>query len=543
MKRSVSARHPLVGVAVCFLIGSGVGLTFQRGPVGWLLIGAAVLLSVACGLLLRGKAGHSTPLLLGTVLLLAWGSVWLRSDAPGLKECLPDAPAGPVTLTASVQSDPVEREMNGGTPAVVFLAKATSLVVGEDKTARPVSETLIVKLHGRVNWPPLYGEIWQFRGTLTDVYYRDPLWSGPRRHYELATGLRSATRVSKSDFVASFVSRLTQLREAASAILKKGIEDGDPDAVGLMQALVLGYRSHLSRELRDRFARTGTLHIFAISGLHVGIVASMCIFVLGIVCVPFPYWVLVMAPVLGGYTVVTGGRASAIRASVMATIYFAAPLLGRKPDVVSALAVAALAILSCWPEQLFNVGFIYSFTVVAGIIIYYPLLDRALKRVGAADPFRIEKDAWWIRALRVCVRYLKGILCVSIAAWLASAPLSAHFFARFTPVALIGNLIVIPLAFLILVSGALALVGGSCAVVVAEIFNNASYILVKTLIALISRISTLPGACIDIEPLRLHWVLLWYAALLLLAHHLYRSRDDGVLSQPSFLDHSSSLSE
>jgi len=311
MERFASARHPLVGVAICFLIGSGLGLTFHRGPVGGLLIGAVLLLLVAGWFLQRGRTARSTPLLLGTVLLLAWASVWLRSDAPGLKECLSEAsstvPTAPVTVTVTIQSDPVEREMNDGAPVVVFLAKATSVVVGADATDSPVSETLIVKLYGRVNWPPLYGEIWQFRGTLKDVYYRDPLWSGPRRHYELATGLRSATRVSKSDFVASFVSGLTRLREGASSLLKKGIEDGDSDAVGLMQALVLGYRSHLSGELRDRFARTGTLHIFAISGLHVGIVASMCVFVLGIVCVPFPYWAVAMAPVLGGYTVITGG--------------------------------------------------------------------------------------------------------------------------------------------------------------------------------------------------------------------------------------------
>jgi len=301
----------------------------------------------------------------------------------------------------------------------------------------------------------------------------------------------------------------------------RGIEDGDQEAVGLLQALVLGYRSRLTGEVREHFARTGTLHIFAISGLHVGIVGGMCLFLLGVLRVPMPYWVLILGPVVSGYTLVTGGRASAIRASVMALLYCSAPLFGRKPDAVSALAAAGVIIVAAWPEQLFNVGFIYSFTVVAGIIMYYPLLNRSLWRVGEPDPFRIEEEKWWARYPRWIVRYLRGIFCVSVAAWLASAPLSAHFFGRFSPVALVGNLAVIPIAFFVLVTGALAIIGGSCIGILAEIFNNAGYALVHLLIGVMSRISKAPGACIEIEPLGLEWVLLWFAALVALAAYLY----------------------
>ena len=236
------------------------------------------------------------------------------------------------------------------------------------------------------------------------------------------------------------------------------------------------------------------------------------------------YWVLFMAPLLVFYTILTGARASAVRACIMAIIYYMAPLLGRKADVASALALAALIILAVSPAQLLDVGFIFSFVVVAGIVVYYPIFERPLRRFWEVDPARLQEEHKAIKALRGCARYICTLTAISCSAWLASMPLTAYYFGRFAPVALPANLVVIPLVFLIVLSGCLSLLLGSCVWVLAEIFNNASLALIWVLSRTMAAVRAIPGGSLDIATPSIWLVLVWYFALGSLALYLRGSR-------------------
>jgi competence protein ComEC len=209
----------------------------------------------------------------------------------------------------------------------------------------------------------------------------------------------------------------------------------------------------------------------------------------------------------------------------MAVLYYAAPLVGRRADGVSALAAAALLIVGFAPSQLVAVGFIMSFTVVAGLMMLCPVLDRLAESVSlrklpllaerAADramvpgavPSGIERlaHALWTR--------LRALVVLSVSAWLVSAPLSIYFFGRFTPVPLISNVVAIPLAFLSVLAGCLSILTGQALPVLADIFNHANLAVVGMLTLLTDCLSHLPGGSVHVGPVPAWPIWCWFVAM------------------------------
>jgi competence protein ComEC len=230
------------------------------------------------------------------------------------------------------------------------------------------------------------------------------------------------------------------------------------------------------------------------------IVCGLLVFVLRALRISRILWVFFLAPLLAAYTVATGCEPSATRACIMAVAYFTAPCLGRRTDVLSALALAALIILAWSPAQVCAAGFLCSFVVVGGLVVLCPLLERPLRPLWSPDPLRAQPERWAARLLRAGGRGTAGLLALNAAAWLSSAPLTAYFFGRFTPVALLSNFVVIPLAFAAVLAGCLAVVLGACLAPAADLFNHANLLLARVLMAAAERLLRLPGGSIAVGP-------------------------------------------
>jgi competence protein ComEC len=214
-------------------------------------------------------------------------------------------------------------------------------------------------------------------------------------------------------------------------------------------ALLLGVRSGLEDADRLRFERTGTLHLLAISGLHLLILAGGLHRLLKLLGLgPRLAAAGTLAFVLA-YLPVTGGAPPIRRAATMATCYAIALLRGRPPDGASALGGAALLLALFDPLDVDRVGFRLSFTAVAGIFWLAPAWrDRWSRRTGLLRRFPLVRREQWLRL--AVAGHVTTALPVALAAWLATAPWIANAFGIFNPWAPLANLAAAPFVTLML---------------------------------------------------------------------------------------------
>ncbi|MBM4153762.1 MAG: ComEC/Rec2 family competence protein [Lentisphaerae bacterium] len=476
-------RRPLVGIALLFIAGMAAALAWPGTPAGASLAVAALL--VAAGAAVRHTA-VSTPLLQAAVL------------AAGLAHGLLATPGRPALDIRRCLTRPREQ-----VDAVVSAAGAPSRLPSfrDDRETWTFEGRVEALRHTGPGWrtatgrvrvrlalasgmpPPAYGDRWR----MSAVCGVDPMRGDLAMDVAAGAAERLATG-GGSPLLRWCYAR----REASRRLLSRGVEDW-PAGAGVVAALVLGYREDIPEAVRESFMRTGTGHIFAISGLHVGILCLVLLAVLRTAGLPRPAWALGLIPLLTLYTLATGAASSAVRALLMASAYWAAPLVRRRPDVPSALALAALAILAVRPDQLTDPGFLFSFVAVAGLVALAPVVHRPL---AAWIPAR-ETDASATRAVRAgraVARWAVGLVATSAAAWLVSTPLSAFFGNQVAVAALPGNLLVVPGSFLIVLTGCLSLVTGQVSGVAAEIFNHANAAFCAAMTGPIDALFRLPGS-------------------------------------------------
>ena len=504
-------RRPLLGVAVGFLAGTGAGLGLPV-PFAFPLAVAALALGACLGC--RRPALASAALFLA-VAAAGWSAASFEAHPPGRTGLanLLVRPAEAVTIAGVIVSDPV---LETGGPAGPGLAEGGQWVFllaadGADRAGFPVAA------HGRVRcqWPdpmaaPAYGQRWQLHGVLRDQHRLRPGAYAATRLAMTVTG--AGQRLLETGRGNPFFAWCFRGRRAAARLLEAGLAD-QPDKAGLLKALLLGYRSDLPGDLERTFEVTGTLHIFAISGLHVGVFATLIVALLRTLGVPRHRSSLVLAPVLAAYVIATGLRPSAVRAGVMALAFWSAPTFWRKPDAPSALALAALLIVGCCPRDLASPGFILSFSVVAGILALYPVFDRPGRAFLRPDPWRRDAEPAGAGLLRGLAVRTWSLFAVSLACWLVSFPLTARLFSLFSPVAVIGNLAVVPGAFLIVLTGCLSLVAGVFSVTGAEIFNHANAVFIGWLLRGVEGMSRLPWGHRYVEAPAWEWIGAWYLLL------------------------------
>jgi competence protein ComEC len=245
-----------------------------------------------------------------------------------------------------------------------------------------------------------------------------------------------------------------RFRRWAAWQLQRGLPAED-EASETIAAMTLGLRNSMSGEMADVFMRTGTLHIVAISGLHVACIAYFFSTLVRFTGLPRSVEGIIIIGVVWFYTAATGLQSSACRAALMATVLMLQWMLRRPPELLNTVAASAALILLVQPEQLFQASFQLSFCVVTVIALaatwvqkYFPdCLTQARHKILSIDPLlpselipRWKKIAGWALGL------VLGNLLVSMASWVGSMPLTAYYFNTVTPVSLAANLAAVPLS-------------------------------------------------------------------------------------------------
>ena len=223
-------------------------------------------------------------------------------------------------------------------------------------------------------------------------------------------------------------------------IIEGFIQEQQAEAV--VKAMVLGDRSRLDNSLRQAYADAGVMHVLAVSGLHVG----MVYLIIGLL---FPYlqkksrqriaWLVLALLVLWSYAWLTGMAPSTMRATLMFSMIAIAKAMRRKGNIYNSIAFSAFLLLLWDPLLIKQVGFQLSYLAVIGIVYLQPRISSWYQ----------PKSSW--------KRKPWELLSVTLAAQLATFPLGLYYFHQFPTYFIIGNLLAVPLAFLILYSTLLLL--------------------------------------------------------------------------------------
>lgn len=209
-----------------------------------------------------------------------------------------------------------------------------------------------------------------------------------------------------------------------------------PDNLAVVSALTIGDKSELTDELKNMYSTAGTSHVLALSGLHIGILSAILYILL---------WPLkrirngsllqsvIVSAVLWAFAFISGLSPSVVRAVTMCSLYLLASLLVENGlSGLYSLTVTAFIMLLYQPLYLFDISFQLSFIAVFSIIIFFPIFNSFLKTGNKA------------------LKYVWGMISVSMAAQLGTMPLILYYFGSFPTYFLLANLIVSPIAVCVL---------------------------------------------------------------------------------------------
>ena len=300
----------------------------------------------------------------------------------------------------------------------------------------------------------------------------------------------------------------------AQGTLARGLPVED-ESLRLLWTMTLGWKTGMTQEMSLPFMRSGTMHIFAISGLHIALIAGIWVAMLRVLQVPRGICGAVVIPLIWCYTGITGWQASAIRSTVMMTIIILGWSLRRPSDLINSLAAAAMVILLWDPAQLFQASFQLSFGCVLSLGLFARLFQNTARGWLAPDPL-LPSDLRprWQRWLRTPALWLAASVATSLAAWLGSIPLVAYYFNLFNPIGLLSNVVIVPLSALALTACMASLAIGAWLPALAEYFNHAAWFSMLLMVRGSEWFASLPGAWFYVRAPSPLTFALYYTALI-----------------------------
>ena len=338
---------------------------------------------------------------------------------------------------------------------------------------------------------PRAGERWECAGKL----HVRPGRSILSRHSFFVSGKESFARRIAFDNSFSLKRWLTQARNCLSEKLAIGL-DPERREVALMRAMLLGERGRIDKSLRESFVASGTVHLFAISGLHVFIVTHVFAFLLQLLCLPGRLRAVVLILAIWLYVFMTGCAPSSLRAGLMATLYCLAGVFGRKGNALTSWAEAFAIIHVVSPESLMNIGSILSFAVMLGLVLWRKV----------AENFR----SWFASNI------VPGFV-----AWAFGAPIVAIFFAVITPGGILANLLAVPIAVVAVTFSAMGALMGLLSEALAALFNTIAFMATSLMVALAELVGALPWSNFQVQDWSFTDCCVWYGVLSLAFMAIY----------------------
>jgi competence protein ComEC len=278
----------------------------------------------------------------------------------------------------------------------------------------------------------------------------------------------------------------------------------EPEAA-LLNGILLGDDAALPVSVQNDFRNTGTTHIVAISGYNITILIS----ILSVVTIRLfgrrrSFWVLIAALLV--YTIMVGGSASVVRASIMGGITLLAIYLGRQGAALNSLFLAGLIMTALDPNTLFDVGFQLSFVATLGLIVYArSFADATQKLITRLFSNHLAKSI---------VEVINDAVLVTLAAQVASLPLLVYYFRQFSWISIFVNPLVLPAQTGVMVFGLIALGIGLISIPLASIVAWLAWLFLAWTINVIHLFTLIPNGSIPLDYVSPIVPVLYYAALI-----------------------------
>jgi competence protein ComEC len=495
-------QRPLLVWAAAFAAGIGLG------TLGWLTPTVAFGLA-ACGLAVLVWS-RSVPFFLAGLLLLGLCAGSLRLSAfetlsPSDISHWADTPA-PVTLTGTVISDPESRR--AGRQTLFLRGEAlqthgqTTLVTGD------VSVTLGPDAAQGQSLD--FGDRVRLEGMLTTPLPATNPGAFSWRDYLARRAVYCELRVKRRGAVEELgPSHLNPLLHLAVWVRRRVLnalhQDLPPTEAAVLAGILIGHRTDLPPDLMADFIHTGTVHILASAGLHVGILAFWLEKLFQKLTLPRKAQAAMLIFCLILYALICGGRPSVTRAVIMAALYFGAIFFEREPDLPTALGAASLLILLIQPTALLEPGFQLSFLTILTLSLTMPLWDkfwRGFTETRIRAPVARKAVLWALEGI--------GLSCL---AQLGALPIVSASYNEVSLGGWLANILVVPALFVLIPLGfAGVLLGSVCHLAGLWLLLGAGWG-IEWVLTVVHGFGSSAWAYRAIPPPSVAWIFGYYAAL------------------------------
>ncbi|MFH1542071.1 MAG: DNA internalization-related competence protein ComEC/Rec2, partial [bacterium] len=262
----------------------------------------------------------------------------------------------------------------------------------------------------------------------------------------------------------------------------------------LLSSIVFGTKAaKTDKAIKETYKRAGVAHLLVASGMHLGILVGVCLFVVRSLRLPLGVGVFITSLVNWLYAIMTGFGPSILRAAIMAELVLIGLLFEREKEIYTSLSLSALIILLFNPKNLFDVGFQLSFGATWAMVFVSPVLQERFK------PY--------------LPRFIATTLAAAISPVLATVPITIFHFSQTSLVGIITNIILLPWVGIVVVLGFVSTVVGIVFLPLGELINGANLILIWLVDVIVTWLGNLPFALAYFAPPKFPIIISYYVLL------------------------------
>lgn len=528
-----TVARPMVFVALTYLAGTITG-RYLFAP-SWLLIGLALAVAALTGFLLYRGRGDPTPrrssgaVAILALVLLGWAAsnraIRLDDSAEAMARTF--EPFAYTRVEGTIAELPASGQ--GILTLVLTDAKLASPPAGDGNYPFPLKVLVKARLPagdaaGEAEREFLQGSRVAAWGRLKSPSAASSPAEFDKARYLKGRGVGAALSASSTDDIEPLpggsrwaIALFGGIQRARAAMLRNLEANLTPGDASIAGAILLGERASLDDDLYEKFRRSGIVHIVCVSGLHMGLVLAVVLFLARLARLPPRAWAMAGFLALVGYSAITGFLPPVVRAAVMGAFLLGAWVLGRTTTVWAALAASAFVTLAFDPRNLIRPDWQLSYLCIASLALFSPVIYEFLP--GRDEISREAEDLnfvgryFYLPFKKFVWRPFSAILAIEA----GMMPLQVSIFRYVSVVAFILNPIVIPITLVILLGAAVVAIFGW----IAPVGDGAGFLLglvISFFVRVVNFLGGVSWAAVNVPPLPPWMIFLYYAVLLIGPH-------------------------